>query len=282
MLAYRHAFHAGNHADVLKHAVLSLILEGLKGKEKAFVYIDTHAGAGRYDLQSAAMVRTGEYHSGIERLWRASCPDLLSPYLGAVRALNPDGRLRFYPGSPLLAQLLRRPQDRLMLSELHSTDFPLLQSEFAGKPKSFLFQEDGYQMLKAALPPQERRGLVLIDPPYELKQEYQDLIKGLQMALQRWRTGTYLIWYPVVLRHNVSGIEKRLTAISPPKTLQIELNVLPEHDQPGMTGSGLLVINPPWQLERQMTDLLPWLTALMAQSAEAGYRLRWLVPESVI
>ncbi|GAA5188666.1 23S rRNA (adenine(2030)-N(6))-methyltransferase RlmJ [Ferrimonas gelatinilytica] len=279
MLSYRHSYHAGNHADVLKHSVQALILEALKAKPKPFIYHDTHSGAGRYDLKDAHAEKTGEYVDGIGRLWQQDCPEPLHPYLKAVKALNPNGDLRYYPGSPLLAQRLLREQDRLVLTELHPSDHPRLMQEFSGDRRARIFKEDGYQRLKASLPPQERRGVVLIDPPYELKDEYRDLVKGVLAGIKRWATGTYAIWYPVVYRQDVDFIERQLKQSGVRKILQIELCVRSDSNERGMTGSGMIVINPPWTLEQQMQTLLPWLTQTLAQSPQARFRLEWMVPE---
>ncbi|ADN76649.1 protein of unknown function DUF519 [Ferrimonas balearica DSM 9799] len=279
MLSYRHSYHAGNHADVLKHCVQSLILEALKGKDKAFVYHDTHSGAGRYDLKDDHAEKTGEYVDGIGRLWGEDCPQLLHPYLRAVKALNPNGNLRYYPGSPLLASALIRPQDRMMLTELHPSDYPRLAQEFEGDRQVRIAREDGYQCLKANLPPKERRGMVLIDPPYELKDEYRDLVAGVQEGAKRWATGTYALWYPVVFRQDIEFVERRLKASGIRKILKIELRVKQDNVERGMTGSGMIVINPPWKLEQQMAELLPYLTEKLGQSPQAGFTLEWLVGE---
>ncbi len=280
MLSYRHSYHAGNHADVLKHTVQSLILEALKVKDKAFVYHDTHSGAGRYDLTSAQAEKTGEYSEGIGRLWAKQTPALLEPYLSAIKALNPDpDTLRYYPGSPMLAKQLCREQDRLTLTELHPNDFSLLLQEMRGDRRVKLFKEDGYQRLKAAMPPKERRGVVLIDPPYELKNEYAEMVKGVLEGHKRWATGTFAIWYPVVFRQDIEFIERRFKASGIRNILQIELSVLPDSNERGMTGSGMIVINPPWKLEQQMNELLPWLCQQLQQSDHASYRLNWLVTE---
>ncbi|BDY05516.1 23S rRNA (adenine(2030)-N(6))-methyltransferase RlmJ [Ferrimonas sp. YFM] len=279
MLSYRHSFHAGNHADVLKHAVQALILESLKRKDKPFVAHDTHSGAGRYDLTSEHAEKTGEYVDGVARLWGEDCPEELHPYLKAVKALNPSGNLRYYPGSPLLTRALIREQDRMVLTELHPTDFPRLKQEFARDRQVKVYQEDGYARLKASLPPKERRGVVLIDPPYELRGEYKDLVKGVKEGVQRWATGTYAIWYPVVSRQEINRLERALESTGIRKILQIELNVTEDTREHGMTGSGMIVINPPWTLEQQMQKALPWLRDKLAQDEMANFRLRWIVPE---
>lgn len=211
MLSYRHSFHAGNHADVVKHIVQSLIIESLKQKDKAFVYHDTHSGAGRYDLSDDHAEKTGEYKQGIGQIWQCDdAPDALAPYLDAIRSLNDGDELRYYPGSPKVGRTLLRDQDRAMFTELHPTDFPLLLQEFRGDRQVKMFKEDGYARLKASLPPKERRGVVLIDPPYELKHEYQDVVDAIGESIERWATGTYAIWYPVVYRKNIDLITRGL------------------------------------------------------------------------
>ena len=278
MLSYRHSFHSGNHADVLKHSVQSLILQSLKVKDKAFAYIDTHAGAGCYDLQSKEMDKTGEYLEGIKRLWEGDVPTAIQAYLDVLKVLNADGELRHYPGSPLLARELCRPQDRLLLSELHPADFVLLQELFTKDRRTQVHKVDGFAQLKGALPPLERRGIVLIDPPYELDHEYADVVKAVVDGIKRWATGTFAIWYPVVHSDDVRFLERKLANAGLPGTLQIELNVLKENNRFGMTGSGMIVVNPPWKLEQQMNELLPWLVDKLGQSPEANFKLRWLSP----
>ncbi|MGS6401049.1 23S rRNA (adenine(2030)-N(6))-methyltransferase RlmJ, partial [Enterobacter hormaechei] len=199
MLSYRHSFHAGNHADVLKHTVQSLIIESLKEKDKPFLYLDTHAGAGRYQLSGEHAERTGEYLEGIARIWQQDdLPAELEPYIGVVNHFNRNGQLRYYPGSPLIARQLLREQDSLQLTELHPSDFPLLRSEFQKDNRARVDKADGYQQLKAKLPPVSRRGLVLIDPPYEIKTDYQAVVTGINEGYKRFATGTYALWYPVV------------------------------------------------------------------------------------
>jgi 23S rRNA (adenine2030-N6)-methyltransferase len=280
MLSYRHSFHAGNHADVLKHAVQSLILQSLKIKDKAFVYMDTHAGAGCYDLHSKEMDKTGEYLEGIKRLWNADVPPVMQAYLDILKTLNGDseGQLAQYPGSPLLAKELCRPQDRLLLSELHPADFVLLEQLFASDRRTQVHRVDGFSQLKGALPPLERRGMVLIDPPYELDHEYADVVKAVADGIKRWATGTFAIWYPVVHSNDVDFLERKFSNSGLPGTLQIELNILQGNNRFGMTGSGMIVVNPPWKLEQQMNELLPWLADKLGQSPEANFKLRWLSP----
>lgn len=280
MLSYRHSFHAGNHADVLKHTVQSLIIESLKEKEKPFLYLDTHAGAGRYKLSGEHAERTGEYLEGIARVWQQdSLPAELEAYISAIKALNPNGQLRYYPGSPLIARHLLREQDSLQLTELHPTDFPLLRAEFQKDPRARVERADGYMQLKAKLPPVSRRGLILIDPPYEIKTDYQDVVKGISEGYKRFATGTYALWYPVVLRQQIKRMIRDLEETGIRRILQIELAVRPDSDQRGMTASGMIVINPPWKLEQQMANVLPWLHQTLVPGGTGSTTLSWIVPE---
>ncbi|QIM65760.1 23S rRNA (adenine(2030)-N(6))-methyltransferase RlmJ [Frederiksenia canicola] len=279
MLSYRHSFHAGNHADVVKHIVLTLILTALKQKEKGFFYLDTHSGVGRYSLLSAEAEKTGEYIEGIARLWdRTDLPEEVALYINALKKIN-KGKLRFYAGSPLLAVQQLRPQDRALLTELHPNDFPLLRQEFAKVPNVVTKRENGFQQLKAALPPKEKRGLVLIDPPYELKDDYELVVQAIVEGYKRFATGVYAIWYPVVLRQHTKRIVKGLEATGIRKILQIELAVRPDSDQRGMTASGMIVINPPWQLEGQMKKILPYLTDVLVPEGTGSWKVDWITPE---
>ncbi|WP_375752099.1 23S rRNA (adenine(2030)-N(6))-methyltransferase RlmJ [Vibrio sp. HN007] len=279
MLSYRHSFHAGNHADVIKHIVQSLILDALKQKDKPFVYHDTHSGVGRYDLTHEWSEKTGEYKQGIERVWQsASIPEEVQSYLSAVKSLNEDSELRYYPGSPRVARAQIRQQDRMILTELHPSDYPLLQQEFHRDRQVKIFKEDGFQRLKASLPPAERRGLVLIDPPYELAKEYRDVVRAIAQSHKRWATGIYAIWYPVVNRADIDGMIEGLEGLGIRKILQIELGVSPDTNERGMTASGMIVINPPWKLEEQMKQVLPFLKDAIAP-VTGSYKLDWIVPE---
>lgn len=280
MLSYRHSFHAGNHADVLKHTVQSLILMAMKEKEKPFLYLDTHAGAGRYLLSGEHAERTGEYMDGIGKIWqRDDVPALLEPYLTVIRHYNRSGQLRYYPGSPLIARQLLREQDQLHLTELHPSDYPLLRSEFQKDARAQVLRADGYQQLKSQLPPAARRGLILMDPPYELKSDYQDVVSGILEGHKRFATGVYALWYPVVLRQQVKRILVALEKSGIRRILQIELAVRPDSDQRGMTASGMIVINPPWMLEQQMKALLPWLHQVLVPGGNGHTLVRWVVPE---
>lgn len=279
MLSYRHSFHAGNHADVVKHIVQSLILDALKQKDKPFVYHDTHSGVGRYDLTHEWSEKTGEYKQGIARLWHSEqIPPELESYLQAIRGLNRDGSLRYYPGSPRVARAQIREQDRMVLTELHPSDYPLLEQEFQRDRQVKIFKEDGFKRLKASLPPKERRGLVLIDPPYELAREYRDVVTAIAQSHKRWATGIYAIWYPVVNRADIDDMLVGLEGLGIRRILQIELGVSADSDERGMTASGMIVINPPWKLESQMQQILPYLQEVIAP-ATGHYKVEWIVPE---
>ncbi|EGR4318201.1 23S rRNA (adenine(2030)-N(6))-methyltransferase RlmJ [Vibrio cholerae] len=279
MLSYRHSFHAGNHADVLKHIVQSLILNSLQQKEKPFVYHDTHSGVGRYDLTHEWSEKTGEYKQGIARVWQQdNIPAELDSYLDAIRQLNQGETLRYYPGSPRVARAHLREQDRMVLTELHPSDYPLLEQEFDRDRQVSIYKEDGFARLKASLPPQERRGLVLIDPPYELAKEYRDVVRAIAQSYKRWATGIYAIWYPVVNRCDIDDMLQGLQGLEIRKILQIELGVAPDTNERGMTASGMIVINPPWTLESQMQTILPFLKQAIAP-ATGHYKVEWVVPE---
>ncbi|EKO3629131.1 23S rRNA (adenine(2030)-N(6))-methyltransferase RlmJ [Vibrio metschnikovii] len=279
MLSYRHSFHAGNHADVLKHIVQSLILNALQQKETPFVYHDTHSGVGRYDLTHEWSEKTGEYKQGIGRLWQQTdTPAAIDSYLEAVKALNQGEELRYYPGSPRIARAHLRAQDRMVLSELHPSDYPLLEQEFARDRQVAIYKQDGFARLKASLPPKERRGLVLIDPPYELAKEYRDVVQAIAQSHKRWSTGIYAIWYPVVNRCDIEDMLEGLANLGIRKILQIELGVAPDTNQRGMTASGMIVINPPWKLESEMQTILPFLKQAIAP-ATGHFKVEWVVPE---
>ncbi|MDN3679601.1 23S rRNA (adenine(2030)-N(6))-methyltransferase RlmJ [Vibrio tapetis subsp. quintayensis] len=279
MLSYRHSFHAGNHADVVKHIVQSLILDALAQKETPYVYHDTHSGVGRYDLTHEWSEKTGEYKQGISRVWQQTdIPADIKTYLSAITDLNQGDELRYYPGSPRVARAHLRPQDRMVLTELHPSDHPLLEQEFHRDRQVKIYKEDGFQRLKGSLPPKERRGLVLIDPPYELANEYRDVVKAIGQSHKRWATGIYAIWYPVVNRYDIDDMIKGLEKLGIRKILQIELGVSPDTNERGMTASGMIVINPPWKLESQMKQILPFLQQAIAP-ATGHHKVEWIVPE---
>lgn len=281
MLSYRHSFHAGNHADVLKHIVQMLIIENLQLKEKGFYYLDTHSGVGRYRLFSEEAEKTAEYQEGIARLWdKEDLPEEVQRYVSLVKKLNYGGKeLRYYAGSPFIAAQLLRPQDRALLTELHPADYPLLRNTFKDFANVSTKRDNGFQQLKATLPPKERRGLVLIDPPYELKEDYDLVVKAIEEGYKRFATGIYAIWYPVVLRQQTKRIIKGLENTGIRKILQIELAVRPDSEQRGMTASGIIVINPPWTLEDQMKKILPYLTRTLVPEGTGSWSVNWITPE---
>ena len=267
MLSYRHAFHAGNHADVIKHLVLVLTLDYYQRKDKPFWYIDTHAGSGLYRLSSAESQKTREFTQGIQTLWNASNPpDGLQPYLNLIRQLNPQRSLEYYPGSPWLAANLLRKHDQLRLFELHPNDFTALDNNLGQDKRVHLSKQDGLKGLLGLLPPITRRAVTLIDPSYELKTDYTEVVSTLAKAYQRFATGTYLLWYPVIERQRVKQMIQGLQQTGIPGVLQIEFCPVADSLGLGMSGSGLFVINPPWLLAGQMQTLLPWLQQHMAEA----------------
>lgn len=280
MLSYRHAFHAGNFADVFKHFVLTLLIQHLGRKITPFRYLDTHAGAGLYDFTSEMARKHREHEGGIARLWSLpQVPAELSGYLDAVRAFNPDGRLRRYPGSPHLVRCFLRPQDRMTLCELHPTEARVLRDEFSGDHQVSVQKLDGYHALKALLPPRERRGLVLIDPAYELRDERDRLLQALSEAWKRWPTGIYAVWYPVQDRPTVDWLYRRIKHTGFTKILAAELRVHAQDLPLRLNGSGMIVINPPWQLDAALQRVGSWLWQALSPSAEGGFRLQWLIAE---
>jgi 23S rRNA (adenine2030-N6)-methyltransferase len=282
-LNYRHAYHAGNFADVVKHVVLVRLLDYLKQKDKAFRVIDTHAGIGRYDLSSVEAQKTGEWQGGIARLIDAApggpAAALLAPYLDAVRSLNPEGGVEKYPGSPLIARHLMRKQDRLSAIELHPKDVARLKTLFAGDFQTRVIELDGWLALGAHLPPKEKRGLVLIDPPFEEEGEFERLVDGLQRAHKRWPGGIYALWYPIKDRKAVIAFRKALKQSGIPKLLDIEFEIRPASREPSLDGSGMLVVNPPFTLEGELRTVLPALHKLLAVEKPAHWSLEWLAGE---
>ena len=271
---YRHAYHAGNFADVMKHAVLALVIEHLKLKEKPFFLLDTHAGTGETDLSGVAAQKTGEWRNGIARVLAAETPHAaLAPWIAALG----DEPLAHYPGSPLLAARLMRETDRLAFCELHPDDAAALNRNFARDARVRTHAMDGYAALKSMLPPKERRGIVLIDPPFESRDEFTRLFEALADATARFATGTYILWYPVKDPSVSGAFLERLAEEGPPKTLCLELHIMAA-DPARMTGCGLVVVNPPWTLAGTARDMLDWLAETLAQAPGARAREEWLRP----
>jgi 23S rRNA (adenine2030-N6)-methyltransferase len=282
---YRHAFHAGSFADVFKHAVLCRILNYLRTKEAPFRVIDTHAGAGLYDLTGTEASRGGEWHDGIERLMAAklSAPvaALLAPYLDVIGALNERGRLKLYPGSPAIARAWLRPQDRLIACELEPKAATALAANLRGDTRIKTLEIDGWTALSAYVPPPERRGLVLIDPPFEENGDFYRLSAGLGVAHGKWATGIYALWYPIKGRSEPDALAKSLRKLGIPKILRAELTVAPLSDPTRLNGSGLILVNPPWTLEGELASLLPALAGLLGRDGKGGFNLDWLSGETV-
>ena len=281
---YRHSYHAGNFADVFKHAVLAQIITYLKRKDPAFRVIDTHAGIGVYDLSSTEAQKTGEWRDGVGRVMAATpSPALaafLAPWLETVRKLNPDGGITHYPGSPQIARLLLRKQDRLTAIELHPDDARQLRKVFEGDFQVRVIELDGWLSLGGHLPPKEKRGLVLIDPPFEVDGEYDRLIDGLARATRRFPGGTYVLWHPIKADSPLAAFDKKLIALARPRTLSVRMLARANTNAPGLNGSGLVIVNPPFTLEAELKAVLPELARLLAQGPGAGPDIRMLVGET--
>ena len=275
MLAYRHAFHAGNHADVLKHTVFTLVLRHMNQKAKPYRVVDTHAGAGGYSLEGRFAQKKGEFEHGILRLWgRDDLPEAVADYVQLVRQFNPDGMLEQYPGSPAFAQMLLRAQDQLRLFELHPTDHRILQSYIGSVSGAQVFDTDGFDGLKGQVPPSSRRAVVLMDPSYEGHKDYSRVIVSLREALTRFAEGVYLIWYPQVSKLEAAQLPKRLEALASKGWLHARLTVQqPDQQGFGLAGSGVFVINPPFTLHDQLLEVLPYLTDTLGQYDGANYLL---------
>ncbi len=281
---YRHVYHAGNFADVVKHVVLSRLIEYLKLKDKAFRVIDTHAGIGLYDLTSPEAQKTGEWQGGIDRILQADLPrpvaELLRPYLDAVRAVNGEGGLTNYPGSPLVVRHLLRSQDRLSAIELHPEDAVTLKRLFEGDFQTRVMQLDGWLALGAHLPPKEKRGLVLVDPPFEAEGEFDRLVAGLCKAHRRWPGGIYALWYPIKDRGAVEAFRRSLAESSIPKILDIRFEIRRPSHEPRLDGSGMVVVNPPFTLERELATIFPALHKLLAVEQASRWSPEWLAGEA--
>lgn len=279
MLSYQHAYHAGNHADVLKHAVLALALRALQRKQTPIRVLDGWAGAGRYDLAGPEARRNREHETGIVRVLAVhTLPAQLDPYIGVVRGANRGARLRFYPGSPCIARDLLRPGDHLVLMELHPRAFGALRRQFARDPQVHLHRRDAFEGIPALVPPPERRGLVLIDPSYEVRDHFGRVVELLQASHRRWPTGCYAIWYPLIRDRKAERLPAAVAGAGIRRIYRVELQV--ESDLfSGLRGSGLFLVNPPFGLDTQLRSLLPWLWERLAVGGRGGYLTQWLVPE---
>lgn len=280
MFSYRHAFHAGNHADVLKHMIVVYLLRHLAQKDAPYWYMDTHAGAGAYALEHDWAEKNAEYETGIGRIWaRDDAPGMVADYLEQVRAFNDGPALRFYPGSPYLALQALRERDRLRLYELHPTEIDVLRNNFEREGrgvarKTMIYAADGFEGLKAILPPAPRRGMVLIDPSYEDKRDYARVLTTLKEGLERFATGTYAVWYPRVQRNESIQLPERLAKLPVKSWVHVSLTVRsPSSDGLGLHGSGMFVINPPWTLAAALKEVMPWLTHALGEDDGAAFVL---------
>jgi 23S rRNA (adenine2030-N6)-methyltransferase len=277
MLAYRHAFHAGNHADVLKHITLTLVLRYMNQKDKSYRLIDTHAGAGGYSLEGQYAQKKGEYLQGVARLWDrdpAELPEAVADYMAQVREFNPEGQLEQYPGSPAFAKMLLRAQDQLRLYELHPTDYRILEA-FLGSVKGAEVKDtDGFDGLKSQVPPSSRRAVVLMDPSYEGHGDYSKVIASLREAIARFPEGVYMVWYPQVSKLEAAQLPRRLEGLAPKGWLHARLTVqVPDSQGYGLAGSGMFILNPPYTLHDQLLGVLPYLTDVLGQYDGANYLL---------
>jgi len=280
MLSYRHQFHAGNVSDVFKHAMLSRLLLALARKDKPFCYLDTHAGIGRYDLTHPWSQKTAEWRHGVGRVWgRADAPATLQPYLEVIRAENPDGHLHHYPGSPWIARRLMRADDRMVLCELNKDDCAALKDLFAGARHTAIHNQDGFQAIRAFLPPKERRGLTFIDASFDQADEFARVTRAVKEAHTRFATGMIAVWYPLMAPSAMDAFARSLQAAKLSKTLQLDLRVHADDWTETIRGSGMIVVNPPYGLDREMPPLLDWLWRAMSPEKQGGTRCEWLVPE---
>jgi 23S rRNA (adenine2030-N6)-methyltransferase len=280
MLSYRHSFHAGNFADVLKHIILIKILEHLGKKDKPFCCIDTHAGPGEYALDEGYALKNREFENGIGKLWqRDDLPDSLANYVNFIKKFNNTDELIRYPGSPLIIKQFLRNNDRLFLYELHSTEIELLNLAVTRDRRVKVFHADGLKNVLGLLPPNEHRGMILIDPSYEIKSDYNLVIETLIQMHKRFATGIYALWYPVVERSRNKQLEKAIKNSGIKNVQLFELGIKTDTHEHGMTASGMIVVNPPWTLAADMQQILPWLADVLGIDGAGLYRIETLVGE---
>lgn len=268
---YRHTYHAGNFGDVFKHILLIELITALQRKENPFCILDTHAGIGLYDLSAATTQKLKEYKSGVNKIVaEKNLPDAAKKYIDCIMSFNPGNTsVKIYPGSPMIAKYFLRAEDQLILSELHPNDYALLKKKFRGKKNTAVHHQDAYLSLKAFLPPKARRGLILIDPPYENNNEYTQINQGLAEAIQRFETGVYAIWYPI---KDKSPLKKFSTSIKLPM-IAAELTVFPETSPLHLNGCGMLIINPPWKFDTALKNILPWLWEKLSVEKQGRYQI---------
>ena len=278
---YRHAFHAGNHGDVLKHVLLARVLELMKAKEKPFAVLDAHAGVGRYDLESAQSAKTGEWQGGIAKLdddFTTEVEAVLAPFRSILAAINADGNGRYYPGSPEIISQMMRAGDRLIANELHPVDVAELRGAYRENRNVNVIQLDSIEAVKAQLPFQERRGLVLIDPPFEVLDETLRTAKAIEFGYRRMATAVFMIWYPVTTEEFAAQFVGAIKALNIPNMLHVELRIKAAFAQGGLSGSGLVIINPPWTLENDCQVLLPALAVRLGVGDWGRGHVQWLTP----
>ena len=274
MLSYLHGYHAGNHADVLKHTVLTALLARLVTKDKPLRYVETHAGAGGYDLRAPAAQRNREHEGGVGKLWEANdAPAAVSRWLTLAQRFNGNGSLKRYPGSPWLARESLRPSDDLFLFELHPTEHRALKNACASDERTKVLRENGLTASIGLVPPPSKRALVLVDPSYELRDEHRSVIDAIGKLHKRFATGVYAIWYPVIERRWVERYERALRATGIAGISTYELNVARERREGGLVGSGMFIVNAPWQLDDELGEALPWLAQRLGVEREASHRI---------
>ncbi len=295
MFSYRHGFHAGNHADVLKHFVLVQLIQYLNQKDTAYTYVDTHAGAGLYALDSGYATKNAEFETGIGPLWgKTDLPPALAEYMKLIKDLNPSGKLRYYPGSPFCAEKILREQDRLRLFELHPSEIKVLsenfrkldahQAEQGKRPtvrgkRIIISDTDGFDSLKSLLPPPSRRALVLIDPPYEVKDDYRRVKSALDEAVKRFPSGTYAVWYPILQRMESRELPEKLKRVECKEWLNVSLSISgPAPDGFGLHSSGMFILNPPWTLVATLKEVMPYLVAVLGKDKQAKFEIQTGTP----
>ncbi|TBR43564.1 23S rRNA (adenine(2030)-N(6))-methyltransferase RlmJ [Marinomonas agarivorans] len=286
MLSYRHIYHAGNHADILKHIVVSEICHHLTQKDSPFFYLDTHAGIGQYALDSEQAQKNKEFHSGISQLLELpNPPTAIVRLLDIVKTMNDSldnkNNVQWYPGSPKVVDAYLRNKDKMYLCELHPNDYPILADLFHRDRQVTVEKRNGFQAVKALLPPPQKRGLILMDPPYEVKQDYDTVVQTLVEGHRRFAQGIYAIWFPILSRQQADNLANSVQQTRICNVLLLELSIRDDDAQGGMNGSGMIVVNPPWTLKQNAEEFLPVLTAHLADknSNEAHFQIRWITPE---
>lgn len=280
MLSYRHIYHAGNHADILKHITVSEICRHFTKKDTPFFYLDTHAGIGQYSLASEQAQKNKEFQTGIARLLNEdNLPEPIDAFLDIVREMNPTDTLATYPGSPKVVDYYTRQKDKMHLCELHPNDYPTLAALFPSKRHANVVKDNGFDAVRAMLPPPQKRAFVLMDPPYEVKKDYQHVVTALQDGYKRLAHGTFAIWYPVLNRKQANDLLKAVERTKIRNVLLLEMCIRNTEEERGMAGSGMIIVNPPWTLEKEAKSFLPVLTKLLAEDNQSNFQVRWITPE---